>query len=167
MDVILIMAMTADGRIAKNSDHVADWTGSDDKKYFIELTKDAGVMIMGSKTFDTLDKPLPNRLNIVMTKDESRVSNDSNLIFTDKSPEEIIKDLSDTGYDKVALIGGPTINSLFIKSNLITKIHVTVVPRLFGGGLSIFDQSCDLDIVMTSVSVKCFDNGSILLMYDV
>ena len=115
-----------------------DWTGKPDKKYFVQLTKKAGVMIMGSKTYDTIGKPLPDRLNIVMTRDKSRQSDQDNLIFTDLSPAKILEDLELKGYTSVALIGGAEVNTSFARDNLITQVHLTLVPRLFGSGLSIF-----------------------------
>lgn len=61
MKVTLLMAMTLDGKIGKSHDHFPDWTGKADKTLFVRLTKKAGVIIMGSKTFDTIGRPLPNR----------------------------------------------------------------------------------------------------------
>ena len=39
MKVILLMAVTADGLIARNSMQFVDWTGNADKKYFVHITK--------------------------------------------------------------------------------------------------------------------------------
>ena len=93
MNVILLMVMTMDGKIARSSMELVDWTGKEDKKYFVQITKDAGAMIMGSKTFDTFGYPLPDRKNIVMTRNKKRKSLDNNLIFTDNSPQKILQDL--------------------------------------------------------------------------
>lgn len=143
MNVILLMAMTLDGKIARSSTEHVDWSGKEDKEYFVRMTKETGVMIMGSKTFDTIGKPLPGRKSIVMTRNKERQSQDENLIFTDQSPNEILHMLKAEGYDKVALVGGSVINSLFLQENLITEVHVTVVPVLFGEGLSLFDKTAD------------------------
>ncbi len=50
MEVILLMAMTLDGKIARTHSELVDWTGKKDKQYFVTVTRDAGVVIMGSKT---------------------------------------------------------------------------------------------------------------------
>ena len=34
MKLILLMAITADGKIARSADHFPDWTGSADKRFF-------------------------------------------------------------------------------------------------------------------------------------
>jgi len=163
MKVILVMAVTADGMIARNSMQLVDWTGKADKKYFIHITREAGAMIMGSKTFDTIGKILPGRKNIVMTRDKTRISQDRGLIFTDQSPGEIVKDLQAEGFESAALIGGSVVNTLFMKENLINEIHVTIVPRLFGKGLSLFNKS--LDARLELLDVREIDNSHVLLKY--
>jgi len=165
MDVILLMATTLDGMIARDSSQLVDWTGKADKKYFVQVTKAAGAMIMGSKTYDTIKRPLPGRLNIVMTRDKARLSQDDNLIYTDQSPVHILKDLEHRGYDKVTLIGGAMVNSLFAKENLITEVHLTLVPKLFGTGLSLFD--CELDMDLDLMETRELDKGHLLMVYRV
>lgn len=167
MEVILLMASTVDGKIARDSGQAVDWTGKPDKKYFVKLTQKAGVMIMGSKTYDTIGKPLPDRLNIVMTRDKSRQSDQDNLIFTDLSPAKILEDLELKGYTSAALIGGATVNTLFARDNLITQVHLTLVPRLFGSGLSLFAPPLYLDLGLTLESSQDIGDGHLLLIYHV
>jgi len=165
MDVILLIATTLDGMMARDSDQLVDWTGKADKKYFVQVTRSAGVMVMGSKTYDTIKRPLPGRLNIVMTRNKTRISQDKNLIFTDQSPSEILKDLQGRGYECVALIGGAVINSLFAREGLITEAHITIVPKLFGKGLSLFDHEIDMDLELKDF--REIDKGHLLLIYRV
>jgi len=165
MNVILLMAMTLDGKIAKNDHHFPDWTGSADKQLFVEITKKAGVMIMGSKTFDAIGKPLPERKNIVMTRDRSRRSVGTELIFTDQSPASILKNLDKMGYTEVVLAGGSIVNSLFARANLIDEIIITVAPRVFGTGISFFADEMDLQLEL--VAVETLGRDHVLLHYRV
>lgn len=165
MKVILLMAVTADGMIARHSMQPIDWTGKGDKAYFVHVTREAGVMIMGSKTFDTIGKVLPGRKNIVMTRDKTRISHDRNLIFTSQTPGEIVEDLQTQGFESVAFIGGSVVNTLFITENLIDEIHVTIVPRFFGKGLSLFNET--LDIRLELMDIEKIDKGHVLLKYRV
>ena len=165
MKVILLMAVTADGMIARNSMQTIDWTGKADKKYFVHITKKAGVMIMGSKTFDMIGSVLPERKNIVMTRDKTRKSHDKDLIFTDNSPGLILKELYAQGFKSAVLIGGSIVNTLFLQENLIDEIHVTIVPRLFGQGLSLFGKSFDTKLEL--INIGELGNGHILLKYQV
>jgi dihydrofolate reductase len=165
MKIFLLMAMTADGMIARDSSQLVDWTGKADKKYFVEITRKAGVMIMGSKTFDTIGKVLPGRKNIVMTRNQTKKSNNENLIFTSQSPNEIITDLQAQGFESVALIGGSIINTLFLNENLVDEVHLTMVPRLFGKGLALFNKPLDKQLAL--MDVNKLGEDSVLLRYKV
>lgn len=149
MKLILLMAMTADGIIARDSRHFPDWTGTADKRMFKKMTMDAGVVIMGRRTFQTIGKALPRRLNIVMTRyPEKQVSAD-NLIFTNDAPGQLLKKISQQGYQKAILAGGATINSLFMRENLIDEMVITVIPKLFGQGISMFAEMVDQRITLS------------------
>lgn len=146
MKVTLLMALTLDGKIGKSPDHFPDWTGKEDKKLFASLSRKAGVVIMGSKTFDTFGTPLPGRKNIVMTRDKERKSWWDNLIYTSKRPTEILCELESEGYKEAILAGGALVNSLFAEEGLIDEIIVTISPKIFGHGLSLFSREISMDL---------------------
>lgn len=165
MKVTLVMAVTADGKIARNSMEFVNWTGKADKKYFVSITKKAGVMIMGSKTYDTIGKVLPERKTIVMTKDKTRVSDHVDLEFTDQPPQEILNDLQARGYKFATLIGGSIVNTLFMEQDLVEEVHLTMVPLLFGAGLSLFNKT--LEIKMELLDIQTIEKDCLLLKYRV
>ncbi len=151
MKVTLLMALTLDGKIAKGPDHYSDWTGKEDKKLFAGISKKAGVVIMGSKTFNTFGKPLPNRKNIILTRNKNRISEWENLVYTDKKPPEILKDLEKEGFSNVILAGGAIINSLFATEKLIDEIIVTISPKIFGYGISLFSDQIAMELELKEV----------------
>jgi dihydrofolate reductase len=163
MEVILIMASTVDGKIAKYTGQIVDWTGLCDKKHFSQLSREIAVVVMGSATYDLMSAPLPNRLNVVLTRDRLRKSNSDNLIFTNLEPDKIIDMIKSYGFVKIALVGGTTINNLF--SRFITKIYLTIIPTIFGTGLSLFSEPNNFDLVFESNQL--FDDGTMLLVYNV
>lgn len=165
MDVIMLMAATADGKIARDATELVDWTGAADKQYFVQTTRRAGAMIMGSRTFDTIGRALPGRKNIVMTRDKNRQSDAENLVFTDQAPGALLAGLEAEGYKEVALIGGAGINSLFARENLITHIHLTLVPTLFGTGLNLFNIELNRDLAL--LEYREISPGHLLLIYRV
>ena len=150
MKVTLLMALTLDGKIAKGPDHYPDWTGKEDKKLFAGISKKAGVVIMGSKTFDTFGKPLPKRKNIVLTRNKNRISKWENLVYTDKTPPHILKDLEKEGFSNAVLAGGAIINSLFARQKLIDEIIVTVSPKIFGYGISLFTEDISMNLELAA-----------------
>lgn len=135
------MAQTLDGKVAHSRNEFINWTCKEDKKFFVAETKRVGTIIMGRATFDTIGKPLPGRTIIVMTHAprESIHDNDGVVEFTSDAPETIIKKLEAQNKDEVILAGGPTINSLFLNAGLINEIKLTVEPKIFGNGLSLFE----------------------------
>jgi dihydrofolate reductase len=101
------------------------WNIPKDLKRFKELTQGHSV-IMGRKTFESLPSPLPNRRNIVVTRNK------------DYSPEGIevfsnIEDAIDVCKDDLQpfIIGGGEIYSQTI--NLVDKIELTRVHKDYQG----------------------------------
>ncbi len=154
MKVTLVMAMTVDGKIAQHATHAADWTSKADKKAFVVKTKQAGVIIMGKRTFDTFPGPLPGRLNVVMHQAGTVVPTDGpdNLRYTTDSPATIIEQLAAEGYNEVVLGGGTTINNLFAADGLIDELLLTIEPRLFGQGLGLFSQAYDWPLRLLAIN---------------
>ena len=151
MKVTLVMALTLDGKIGKAPDHFPDWTGREDKKLFAAISRKAGVVIMGSKTFDTFGVPLPGRKNVIMTRNKKRESHQNNLIFTHKKPADVLRMLEKEGYSEVILAGGSLVNSLFAEENLIDEIVVTISPIIFGHGISLFSEEVSLNLKLQAV----------------
>ncbi|MDL2321642.1 dihydrofolate reductase family protein, partial [Desulfosarcina sp. OttesenSCG-928-B08] len=148
MHVILMAAVTVDGKIARTPDHYPDWTGKADKRLYVDVTRKAGVMIMGSKTFDTLGRVLPDRKTIVMTRNPDRRSHHPDLSFTSDLPEKILEDLSAQGTQSVVVAGGATINTVFAEKGLIDEMILTISPLAFGAGISLFSHAVDLGLTL-------------------
>ncbi len=165
MKTICLMATTLDGKIAKDTEHFPDWTGKADKKLFVEMTKKAGVLIMGSKTYDTIGKPLPNRKNIIMTRDKTRISNNKNLIFTSQKPTEILAGLKKEGFAEVIIAGGSQINTLFAQENLIDELAITIAPKIFGSGIGLFSPKMEMELKL--LSSKKIDENTVFVCYEV
>ena len=146
MSTFIVAVTSADGFIA-NEDHVRsfEWNSKADKDSFIHLTRDAGIVVMGSKTFETFarngeqPKPLPGRLNIVYSR--SKKYEGKNLETTDKKPFDLVKDLivrgvrDKYGRGNIAVIGGAEIYRMFIEANEIDRIYLTIEPVKFGHGI--------------------------------
>lgn len=66
--ISLIAAIGKDNELGKGNDLV--WRLPADQKFFREKTSGHSI-IMGRKTFESLGRPLPNRRNIVITRDKT------------------------------------------------------------------------------------------------
>lgn len=146
MHVFLIAALTADGFIGRSDDHKSTrWTSKEDAAFFQEKTKKAGVVIMGRKTYETIGKPLPGRLNVVYSRQNSALDNsdsgeNKNLQCTQESPEELLARLEDEGHSEVAICGGASIYTLFLENGLVDTLYLTIEPVLFGDGVKLFNK---------------------------
>lgn len=165
MKLTLMMAMTADGIIARNNAHFPDWTCASDKRLFKKLTQQAGVVIFGSRTYDTIGRPLPGRLNVVLTRQPQRYKPAHGLMFTSDTPEVLMDGLERQGYEEAILAGGAIINTLFIRPRLVDEILLTISPKLFGKGMTLFSQRLDLDLEL--IDVKQLETHTLLIRYGV
>lgn len=165
MKLTLMMAVTADGMIARDHAHFPDWTCKADKQLFKRLTQASGVVIFGSKTYDTIGRPLPGRLNVVVTRHPERYSAQDGVMFYSDSPAQLLRELSRKGYEEAILAGGATINNLFIKPQLVDELLLTISPKLFGQGIALFSERLDLDLEL--IDMQQLDAGSVLLRYGV
>lgn len=98
------------------------WSLPDDQKYFKEVTE-GNIIVMGRKCYESIGKPLPNRVNIILTKQKdykvegclvyNSISDLLNSIVTEK---------------EIFIIGGQQIYQQFLPMAdylFITKIHHT------------------------------------------
>jgi len=166
MKVFIIAASTLDGFIAQFPNQKSTkWTSQQDFQHFIKITQQAGVVILGRVTYDTIGKPLKNRLNIVLTS-RPQPSKFSNLVYTHDSPQKILADLKKQGHQNIAICGGASIYSLFLDNNLIDEIYLTLEPIFFGQGISLFSKPCHQKLKLLDCQ-KANSQGTLFLHYQV
>ncbi len=119
--IIGIVAVAENFAIGK--DGKLPWHYSSDLKFFKQTTT-ANAIVMGRKTFDSIGKALPNRLNIVLSR-SSQIEVKSNVFFA-QSKDEVLA-LSKYLNCDVFIIGGETIYREF--ADVIEKWIVTEIPN--------------------------------------
>ena len=164
MGVFFVAVMSANGKISRSHNALIDWNSKADLKWFKDITMSSGVVVMGRRTFETLKFPLSNRLNVVITHNP-RQEKIPNVLFTDILPEHLVKMLEKKGYNKIAVVGGQSIFTLFLKKKLVDEMYLTYEPIIFEG----IDLFSDLkeDIKMKMVNVKSLDSGALVVHYKV
>ena len=135
--------MSVDGFIARTNNELADWTSKEDKRLFIELTKRAGVIVMGGNTYRTIGKALPGRRNIVYSR-HSIVQD--GIEVTDESPKSLIARLEKEGCKELAVCGGATIYSMFLNAGVVDELYLTIEPILFGAGIALLESPADVPL---------------------
>nr|AIA16129.1 Dihydrofolate reductase [uncultured bacterium] len=164
MKIILVAALSADGYIARTSTHGADWTGSADKKLFVKLTKEMGIMVMGSTTFATIGRALPGRRTIVYTTRPETIDVEG-IETTNEPPAVLIERLATEGATGVAICGGAQIYTQFMQAGLIQELYLTYIPIIFGQGVALFNAP--LDHRLELLASEPIGEDAVLLHYQV
>jgi dihydrofolate reductase len=99
------------------------WHYPADLKFFKQTTS-GNAIVMGRKTFDSIGKPLPNRLNIVLSR--SATFEMSANILSLRSKEQVLA-LEKYLKGDVFIIGGATIYQEF--ADVIDEWLVTEIPQ--------------------------------------
>ena len=164
----MIAAVTMDGKIAKHPSHNVDWTSPKDKDFFRSETKKAGVVIFGNNTYKAMGTHMEDRLNIIMTRSPKRYQKSArqNLLeFTDDSPSVILDKLAERGYASAVIGGGSEVYSLYLAANLVDEIYLTIVPKIFGKGVPLFQNMNIPTIASKLIETRRLGTDEILLKY--
>jgi dihydrofolate reductase len=127
----LIVAMDVNRAIGKNG--ALPWVLKDDLKRFKELTT-GNTIVMGRKTYESIGRPLPNRTNIVISRDKSLQIEGCHVVSSVK--EAMLIDMDPF------VIGGEEIYKMFLP--LVDKIYLTTVHTRIKDADSFFPE-LDLD----------------------
>ncbi len=117
MIISLIAAMDKNRVIGKKD--ALPWYLPADLWHFKKLTTGKPI-IMGSTTFASIGKALPDRINIVMTRDPAFVADGCVIVHSVKEALTAAK-----GYDEVMVIGGANIFKQFLP--LAQRMYLTMI----------------------------------------
>lgn len=126
MTISLIVAAGSNHAIGKDNQLL--WHLPQDLKFFKNTTW-AMPVIMGRKTFESVgNKPLPGRLNIILTTSKSNLPENDFLSYA-STPEEALAIARATGAKEVFVAGGAQVYALFFP--LASRIYMTRVHANF------------------------------------
>lgn len=122
-------------------DNQLPWKLKTDLKFFRSITEHHAI-IMGRKTFDSIRRPLPSRMNIVMSRQEG--SGSSNLAWV-KDRESALY-LADhysimNGKRQLIVVGGEQIYNTFI--DIVDRVFLTEVFTHLDKGNAFFKNDFD------------------------
>ncbi|MBI4170671.1 MAG: dihydrofolate reductase [Candidatus Aenigmarchaeota archaeon] len=170
MKVILFMAMTINGIIARENDK-EDFLSDRNWKQFCALAKDVGCFVIGRRTYEVV-KSLYKDYNfddidadrIIVSANPNFDPGDGHIVAN--SPKDAVRKASSKGFRKIILTGGSTLNSAFIKAGLIDEIIVDIEPAILGKGVKIFAEA-DFYKRLKLKRIKKLPEGIIQLHYEV
>ena len=118
--ILSLIAAMAENRVIGSGSEIP-WDLPDDRRLFRERTWGHPI-VMGRKTFETLDGPLPGRLNIILTRDSSYRA-EGCLVVHDR--DEVLLVAADA--DEIFVCGGGEVYREFLP--LADKIYLTVLHQ--------------------------------------
>ena len=149
MKITLVAAIASNNVIGKENS--LPWNIPEDLKRFKQMTS-GHTILMGRKTFDSIGRPLPNRQNIVMTKDKNFEQEGIKVINDFEEALELIKESN----EDVFVIGGSKIYELF--EPVANSLAITRILKDFEGDA--FFPDINWDLWQIEKEEKFFDEKS-------
>ena len=124
-------------------DNTLPWHIPEDLKFFKEKTK-GHCVIMGRKTYESVGRPLPNRLNVVITRQKDYQPEGVTVVGSLEEAVEHCKEQSDKYGDEIFIIGG---GEIFRKSmDIVDLIYLTLIH-----------QDIEGDVTYPAIDFKSFE----------
>ncbi|MVN91322.1 dihydrofolate reductase [Mucilaginibacter aquatilis] len=120
MNINIVVAIATNNAIGKDNELL--WHLPNDLKHFRQLTTGHSI-IMGRKTYESVGKPLPNRRNIVVTRQQINIEG-CEVVHSIDEALNLCK-----GEPEIDIIGGAEIYALALP--LVNRIYLTIVHQDF------------------------------------
>ena len=85
--------------------------------------------------------------------------------MTEDEPETLLKKLEERGFTEVAICGGSSIYTKFLKAGVVDTLYLTVEPILFGKGITLFNN--DVNFKLELISETSTPLGTIFKEYKI
>src|SRR3972149_2220003 len=166
MKVILYMAISANGYIAREDDDTG-WISGEEWNSYSKAARKSGCLVVGHRTYDILTKQPEyeklEKVKIVVVSNKNFKTLASNHLIA-RNPKEALNLLTD--FKEVLVAGGGILNSSFMKENLIDEIYLDVEPLILGKGISMFEDA-DFEAKLVFVETKKLSDNEVQLHYKV
>lgn len=169
--VTLVLVTSINGLLTRGSQPSGLWASAEDQDFFEQIKRHSDVIIMGSRTYESvrgqlqLSSQLPR---IVMTSRPEAYQSDEKtgvLEFMALAPSEVIETLHQRGHRLILVAGGARVAASFLESSLIDEIVLTLEPWYFAEGIAWVAGS---DVQLRLLDVRQLnERGTLLLRYQV
>ena len=118
---MLSLIVAYDKNLGIGKKNTLAWKLSEDLKNFKKITE-SNYIVMGRKTFDSIGRPLPNRKNIILTRDK-KYKQEKCLVIN--SIQEVLNFVALKTHYEIIVIGGAEIYKEFLV--YADRLYVTEV----------------------------------------
>jgi len=160
------VAVSIDGRIAKNSQSGTDWTSKEDWNFFQKSLKKFDAVVVGHNTYNVSKHRLKKRHTIVLTSKATKLKSFGSVIFFNPEKSNLKNFLKSKNYKKVAILGGGKVYDFCLRNKMLDELFVTIEPYVFTAGVPMFSGAKFKKYKFILQAVKKLNkNGTILLHY--
>ena len=171
-EISLFIAMSLDGYIADSRGSV-DWlNGQTEDGEMIDtyslFVRDVDTVVMGWNTYHQIVTELSpeqwvyeGMKTYVFT--HSKHPSSEEICFTDREPEELLRELRQQAGKKIWVCGGANLVGQLREKGMIDEYYISVIPTLLGSGIRLFEEK-STEQRLELVSTQNY-NGIVELVY--
>jgi dihydrofolate reductase len=154
MEIIAIAAIGQNGELGRDNQLL--WSIPEDMKFFKETTT-GHTVIMGRKTFESIGRPLPNRNNLILSRNAKKEDNneEKGLFFFSNIIDLLTFAKLHLNPEKLFVIGGGEVYKMLL--GVCCKLYLTRVHSSFEA-----DTMFPIDIINSSFTIEetqTYNNG--------
>lgn len=170
MKTTLFMAVSANGFVSRR-DGDEDFLPHEGWLQMLDFAKEYGHFIWGRKTYEAVKgwgghfmKDIENIPTIIVSS--GKKSSYPENVTVCSSPIEAMNIVEKMGQKKAFLSGGPTLNTAFVKADLVDEIILNYNPTILANGIKLFSES-DFELRLKLEEVKELSSDIIQMHYSV
>ena len=163
-----VAVVTLDGKIARNSSHLTDWSSKEDKEFLHKKMDEADVIILGNNTYKLAkDKLIERKRNcIVFTNSVEKTAKENELLlYVNPNNVDIVELMNEHSHKKICVLGGSKTYSYFLEKDLLDELFITIEPIVFGSGINLFEKEIPEKKFNLVSMEKLNGKGTVLLSY--
>ena len=168
MKVVLYMAITPNGFVAKENDDTS-WVSEVEWNSFRGMINHAGNMIIGRRTYEIMREANQfaglEKIKVMVITSKKLKDADRDIVFV-KNPREALDVLEKQKFKEALVCGGGKLNGGFMKENLVDELYLDVEPTIFGNGIPLFGNA-DFEAKLELLGTKKLSKEEIQLHYHV
>lgn len=166
MKVIMYMAISVNGMIAKSDDNTS-WISANEWNSYSAAIRKAGNLIVGRRTYNILTKQpefseLKDVKLVAVSEKGFQPSDPSQLVA--RSPREALDLLRD--FEEIMVAGGGILNATFLSQDLVDELYIDIEPIVLGQGVQLFNGR-DFESRLELIGQKSITHNEVQLHYKV
>lgn len=163
--------MSLDGCLTRHDEEGTAFASAADQQFFRQALRTFDCAVLGGGGYraarnSILASLTAQHLRIVLTRAPGRYRRDARpgmLEFRAEDPGPVVRDLTERGYARCAILGGARLMSGCLRDRLLDELWITVEPVAFGEGHRLIQGAVDYRFAL--LGTQLLDRDTLLLRY--